>query len=160
MKVRVYLHLGLWCALFAAFLGFSFPTVGPAVMQNKIGPIDPNHSIDSYLRGLTHLDHASELFSNLIETVPRDKSVAIFTDEESSPSEFLGMLVAYLAWPHNVQIVKVRRSTIDREFAEIHSSSFGGLFFCDITPPPSLENATRFGSSIVFVAVKATGSDQ
>jgi len=160
MNVRFYLHIALWCALFAAFLALSFPIVGPAVVQNKVGPDDPNHSTDSYLRGLTQLNQGSELFSNLIETVPREQSVAIFTDEESSSSEFLGMLVAYLSWPHDVQIIKVKRSTIDREFAAIHSSSIGGLFFCDLKPASDLENATRFGSSILFVPVKATGSDR
>src|SRR5438874_8437963 len=108
MRARLYLHIGFWCALFAIFLALSLPIVGPAILENKIGPIDPNHSTDSYLGGLTHVRNGSQLFSNLLETVPPNKSLIIFVDAESSPSEFLGMLVAYLAWPHDVRIVKVR----------------------------------------------------
>src|SRR5256885_16947457 len=106
--MRTYLHAGFWCALFAIFIALSIRTVGPAILETKIGPIDPNHSTDSYLSGLTHVRNGSQLFSNLLETVPAKKPLIIFVDAESSPSEFLGMLVAYFAWPHDVRIVKVR----------------------------------------------------
>ena len=151
MSARLYLHIGLWSALFAVFLVLSLPIVGPAILENKIGPIDPNHSTDSYLNGLTHLSNGSLLFSNLLETVPAKKSLVIFVDAESSPSEFLGMLVAYLSWPHDVRIVKVRGGNLESEVAAGKSSDIAGLFFCSIKPPPSLTGGTHFGSAIVFV---------
>jgi hypothetical protein len=151
MRIRFYLHLGLWCALFAVFLALSVRIVGPALLENEIGPIDPNHSTDSYLSGLTHVRNGSELFANLIETVPREKSLVIFVDAESSPSEFLGMLVAYLSWPHDVRIVKAREATLERELTAAKSSSVAGMFFCSVKPPASLTGGTHFGSSIVFV---------
>jgi hypothetical protein len=77
MSARLYLHFGLWCALLAVFLVLSTPIVGPSLLENKIGPIDPNHSIDSYLSGLTHVRNGSQLFSNLLEAVPPEKSVVI-----------------------------------------------------------------------------------
>src|SRR5262245_43042293 len=100
MQLRFYLHVALWCALLALFVGISIPNVGRAVLENKIGPVNPNHSTDSYLEGLTRVRDGSELFSTLIDTFPRDKSIVIFVDSESSPSKFLGMVVAYLSWPH------------------------------------------------------------
>ena len=151
MRARLYLHIGFWCALFAIFLALSLPIVGPAILENKIGPIDPNHSTDSYLGGLTHVRNGSQLFSNLLETVPPNKSLIIFVDAESSPSEFLGMLVAYLAWPHDVRIVKVRGATLEQEIAAAKSSEIAGLFFCSIKPPASLTGGTHFGSAIIFV---------
>jgi len=69
MRIRFYFHVALWCALCAVFLARSIPIVGPAVLENKIGPVDPNHSTDSYLSGLTHVRNGSELFSNLIVLV-------------------------------------------------------------------------------------------
>ena len=151
MNARLYLHIGLWSVLFAVFLALSLPIVGPAILENKIGPIDPNHSTDSYLSGLTHVRHGSQLFSNLLETVPPKKSLVIFVDVESSPSEFLGMLVAYFAWPHDVRIVKVRGGTLEREIAAAKSSAVAGLLFCSIKPPASITGGTHFGSEIVFV---------
>jgi hypothetical protein len=151
MSTRLYLHIGLWCALFAVFLALSLPIVGPAILENKIGPIDPNHSTDAYLNGLLQVRNGSHLFSNLLESVPPEKSLVIFCDADSSPSEFLGMLVAYLAWPHDVRIVKVRGATLEREVAAAKSSSVAGLFFCSIKPPASLTGGTHFGSEIIFV---------
>jgi hypothetical protein len=151
MRVRFYLHVALWCGLFAVFLALSIPTVGPAVRENKIGPVNPNHSTDSYLSGLTHIRNGSQLFSDLIDTLPRDKSVVIFVNAESSPSEFLGMLVAYLSWPLDVRIIKVRPETLDQEITSANSASVAGLFFCSVKPPPSLSGGTHFGSEIVFV---------
>jgi hypothetical protein len=151
MRARLYFHIGLWCALFAVFLALSLPIVGSAILENKIGPIDPNHSTDSYLSGLTRVHNGSQLFSNLLETVPAKKSLVIFVDVESSPSEFLGMLVAYLSWPHDVRIVKVRGATLEQEIAAAKSPAIGGLFFCAIKPPASLTGGTHFGSAIIFV---------
>ena len=159
MKARHYLHIGLWCALFAVFLARSLPIVGPAILENKIGPIDPNHSTDSYLFGLTRLNNGSQLFSDLLEAVPREKSFVIFVDAESPPSEFLGMLVAYLSWPHDVRIVKVRAATLEQETAAAQSSSIAGLFFCSVKPPASLTGVTHFGSAIIFVPNVGLGSN-
>lgn len=152
MHLRFYLHVGLWCALFAIFIALSIPAVGPAVLENKIGPIDPNHSTDSYLSGLTHVRNGSELFTKLIETVPRDKSIVIFVDAGNSPSEFLGMLVAYLSWPRDVQMVRVSPSTYARELAAINTASVGAVIFCDLNPPNWMQRATHFGSRITFLS--------
>jgi hypothetical protein len=151
MRLRFYLHVGLWCALFAVFLALSIPIVGPAVLENKIGPIDPNHSTDSYLSGLTHVRNGSQLFAELLDAVPPGKSLVIFVDAESSPSQFLGMLVAYLSWPRDVRIVKVRAATVEREITAAKASSVAGMFFCSVKPPASLAGGTYFGSAIVFV---------
>jgi hypothetical protein len=160
MRIRFYFHVALWCALFAVFLVRSIPIVGPAVLENKIGPVDPNHSTDSYLSGLTHVRNGSELFSNLIETLPREKSLIIFVNAKSSPSEFLGMLVAYLTWPHDVRIIKVPEATLERELTAAKSSSVAGMFFCSVKPPASLAGGTHFGSAIVFVPSIGLGSNR
>jgi hypothetical protein len=158
MKARLYLHIGLWSALFAVFLALSLPIVGRAILENKIGPIDPNHSTDSYLSGLTHVRNGSQLFSNLLETVPPKKSLVIFVNAESSPSEFLGMLVGYLSWPHDVRIVKIRGAALEREIAAAKSPAIGGLFFCSIKPPAWVTGGTHFGSEIIFVPGAVQGS--
>lgn len=147
--MRVYLHVGLWCALLAIFIALTIPTVGPAVLENKI---DPNHSTDSYLSGLTHVRNGSALFTKLIETVPRDKSIVIFVDAGNSPSEFLGMLVAYLSWPRDVQMVRGSPSTYARELAAINTASVGAVVFCDLNPPNWMQRATHFGSRITFLS--------
>jgi hypothetical protein len=160
MRTRHHLHIALWCSLFAIFVALAIPTVGPAVRANRIGPIDPNHSTDSYLAGLTHVRDGSRLFANLIDTIPPNKSIVVFVNAESSPSEFLGMLVAYLSWPLDVRIIKVRTETFDREMDLVKSSSAAGFFFCSVQPPSSFSGGTHFGSEIVFVPGRGFGSGQ
>src|SRR2546423_15154237 len=119
MRTRFYLHVGLWCVLFAIFLAISVPLAVRAVLENKIGPINPNHSTDAYLDGLTHVRNGSELFSRFIESTPRDKSIVIVVDAQSSPGKFLGMIVAYLAWPRDVQTVAGSPGPVSRGPASV-----------------------------------------
>ena len=155
MRLRIYLHAGLWSVLFAVFIALSISTVGPAALENKIGPIDPNHSTDSYLSGLTHVRNGSDLFGQMMETLPRGKSVAIVVDAGNSPSEFLGMLAAYLSWPRDVQIIRVSPSTYAQELATIKKDSVGAFVFCALKPPAWMKNKTNFGSSITFIPTES-----
>ena len=160
MRTRFYLHAGLWCVLFAIFIALSIPTVGPAVLENKIGPIEPNHSTDSYLRGLTRVQNGSELFGRVMETLPRGKSIAIFVDAGNSPSEFLGMLVAYLSWPRDVRIVQVSPTTYSHELDAIDAAAVSAIIFCNLKPPVWIKNKTSFGSSIIFVPSESLNPNQ
>jgi hypothetical protein len=155
MRLRFYRHIGLWCVLFAVFIALSISTVGPAIIENKIGPIEPNHSTDSYLIGLTHVQRGSELFVQGIETLPRDKSIDIFVNAGNSPSEFLGMLVAYLSWPRDVRIVRVGPSTYSQELAAIKKSSVSAVILCDLKPPASINDVAHFGPSITLVPIES-----
>jgi len=160
MRLRFYLHVALWCALFAIFIARSIPTVVPAIRENKIGPIELNHSTDSYLSGLSHIRNGSELLGNLIDTLPRNESVVVFVNADNSSSEFLGMLVAYLAWPLDVRIVKARPEILEQQINATESQSVAGFFFCSIKPPASASGGTHFGSEIVFVPGTESGSNR
>src|SRR5205085_4262069 len=135
MRIRFYLHMALWCALLAIFVGLSFREVARAVVENKIGPINPNHSTDSYLDGLTHVRNGSELFSRWVDNRPREKSIAIVVDAQSSPSKFLGMVIAYLSWPLDVKTIAVTPKSYAQELSQIKEASTGAAVFCAVKPP-------------------------
>ena len=160
MRTRFYLHVALWGVLFVVFIVRSLPTVVPAIRENKIGPIEPNHSTDSYLSGLSHIRNGSELFGNLVDTLPRNKSVVVFVNADNSPSEFLGMLVAYLSWPLDVRIVNTRPEMLEQQINTAQSQSVVGFFFCSIKPPASVSGGMHFGSEIVFVPGAVSGFNQ
>ena len=160
MRARFYLHVGFWCVLFVIFIALSISTVGPAILENKIGPIEQNHSTDSYLSGLTHVRSGSDLFVQGIETLPRDKSINIFVDAGNSPSEFLGMLVAYLSWPRDVRIVRVGPTTYSQELTAINKTSVGAVVLCDLKAPVWIKDAAHFGSSITLVPTESLNSNQ
>jgi hypothetical protein len=153
MRIRFYLHLLLWCVLLAIFLAIGIPTISRAVLENKIGPVNPNHSTDAYLEGLTRVRNGSELFLNLLETLPREKSVVIFVDSESSPSKFLGMLVAYLSWPRDVKTIAVTPASYARDVESVKQDSIGAAIFCALKPPVWVKTETNFGTKITIVPI-------
>jgi hypothetical protein len=70
------------------------------------------------------------------------------------------MLVAYLAWPLDVRIVKARPEMLEQQINATKSQSVAGFFFCSIKPPASASGGTHFGSEIVFVPDTASGFNQ
>lgn len=155
MRWRVYLHFGLWSALFVVLVWISAPIVGSAVMENRVGPAETNKTIDSYLSALTKVEHASEKFPDAFQHLGKDGRLIIFTRNENAQSEFLGFLMAYISWPREVQLIKVPGDTVDKELVDIKPGMIAGVLFCSVNPPPWLENRIRLGSSIILVPVAA-----
>jgi len=153
MRARLYLHIGLWCALFAVFLTLSVPVVGPALAENKVGPTETNRSIDAYLRALTGIERGSEKLPDTFQRLGKGGLLVIFVRDENAQSEFLGMMIAYVSWPREVRVIKVATPTVEKELADIESDSVAGLVFCSMNPPSWLGKRVRLGSSIVLVPV-------
>ena len=156
MRIRFYFHVGLWCALFAVFLLVSIPIVGPALIENRIGPVEANRSIDAYLRALTGIERGSEKLPDTFRRLPKAGPLVIFVRNENAQSEFLGMMIGYVSWPREVQLVKVATPTVEKELAEVNRDSAAGLVFCSVDPPAWLEKRVRLGSSIVLVPLAET----
>lgn len=153
MRTRVYLHFALWCVLGAVFVWISAPIVGLAVMENRIGPTDTNRSIDAYLGALTGIEHGSEKLPDTFRRLGKDERLVIFVRDENAQSEFLGMMVGYISWPREVQLIKVAGPSVEKKLADIKPGSVAGVVFCSINPPTWLGNRVQLGSSIVLVPV-------
>lgn len=147
------LHVTGWALLCGVFLFEGAPLVGRAVSENKVGPVAPNQSIDLYLQGLTGIKNGAQELSSVFKRLPPQKPVVIFVREQVGQSGFLGMLIAYVAWPRPVQIVDVPRETAEQEVAAIKPSSVAGLIFCFVNPPPWLGTGVRLGSGLLLVPV-------
>jgi hypothetical protein len=153
MRWKSYLHIAAWAALSAVFIWISAPIVGSAAMENRIGSADTNRTIDAYLGALTGIEHGSEKLPDAFRRLGKEGRLIVFVRNENAQSEFLGMMVAYVSWPREIQIVKVAAPTVEKELAEIQPSSVAGVVFCSINPPSWLSNRVRLGSSIILVPV-------
>src|SRR6266404_8759441 len=153
MRWRFYLHFGLWFALFAVLIWISAPIAGPAIVENRIGPAETNRSIDSYLRALTGIENGSEKLPDAFRHLGKEGRLVVFVLNENAQSEFLGMMIGYVSWPREVQIIKVSGPTVDKELADIKPDTVAGVVFCSVSPPAWLGHRVRFGSSIVLVPV-------
>ena len=153
MRLRLYLHFALWCVLLVAFVWISAPIVGVAIRENRVGPIDPSASIDTYLHALTGVEHASERFPETFRDLGKEGSLVVFVRDENAQSEFVGMMIGYVSWPRDVRLIKVTEATLENKVADITSGSVAGLVFCSVNPPASLGKHVRLGSDIVLVPV-------
>jgi len=162
--IATILHTTLWAGVFATLLFRTTPDLYRDVRVSRIGPIDPNRSIEPYFRGLTGIANGPQRLGDILEYLPREKPLLIFVRADSgqtrsernedSQSEFLGMLVGYISWPRDVRIISVRESTIEKEIAAITPDSIAGMAFCGLSAPSWLGKAIHLGSGISLVAVK------
>ena len=153
MRAFRYFHFSVWCALFAVFAWISVPIIGSAIRENRVGPIETNRSIDAYLGALSGIEHGSEKLPDVFRRLGKDGSLIIFVRDENAQSEFLGMMIGYVSWPREVQVIKVAGPTVEKELADIKPSSVAGVVFCSVNPPAWLQHRVPLGSSITLVPV-------
>ncbi len=153
MRAFRYLHFILWSALFAVFVWISAPIVGPAIRENRVGALETNRSIDAYLGALTGVEHGSEKLPDVFRRLGKDGSLIIFVRDENAQSEFLGMMIGYISWPREVQIIKVASPSVEKELVGIKPSSVAGVVFCSVDPPAWLQHRVPLGSGIILVPV-------
>jgi hypothetical protein len=125
-------------------------------MENRFGPVEVNRSIDTYVRALTGIERGSERIPDTFRHVLKPGPLIIFVRNEEAQSEFLGMMIGYISWPRELQLVKVATPTVEKELADIKHDSVAGLVFCSVYPPAWLEKRVRLGSNIVLVPVVET----
>lgn len=162
--VATILHTTLWAVLAVTLLFRTAPDLYRDLRVGKIGPIDPNRSIEPYFRGLTGITNGPQHLGDILEYLPRDKPLVIFVRadtgqtrserNEDSQSEFLGMLVGYICWPRDVRIIHVSEPTIEKELAAITPESIAGMAFCGVPVPSRLGKAIHLGTGMSLMPAK------
>jgi hypothetical protein len=146
-------HICFWTATLIAFICISGPRISRLAVKNSIHFVGAFHSTDSFFFFDTGSPNASERLIGRFESIPRSESVVIFTHSDDRRSSFIGMMVAYLAWPHPVQIIDI----VDRNYAPSGATSKaipGAYVFCRVEPPASLPPAEHFGTTIQLITGK------
>ena len=151
--MRVFLHWVLWAALFAVFIWIALPMVASAIKENRFGPTDTNRSIDAYLGALTGVDHGSEKLPDRFQRLGKGGKLVVFVRDENAQSEFLGMMVGYVSWPREVQIINVPGPTVEKEISHIEPGTVAGVVFCSVDPPPWLQHRISLGTGMILVPV-------
>jgi hypothetical protein len=136
----------LCAALLGAFLFFSAPVVIRGLGGPWAGPVQPFHSSDAYLRAITGTPGSSQRVIDLLSGLPVGKPIVIFIRESDSASSLLGMSLAYLSWPRDVQIPAVSGTDCGTQLAGIAPGSVAALAFCGLRPPPWIPAGIRLGS--------------
>ncbi|MDQ2868066.1 MAG: hypothetical protein M3R59_06610 [Verrucomicrobiota bacterium] len=155
-------HLLLWLGLSAGFLWSTrtipkrmltgCDTVVPNASAAGIGTRDSYHTTDYYLRFYTGSLGASQVLTTAFDGTAPQHPLVVITKGSQTSSVFLGMLMAYLSWPHPVQTLKLDKPKSAFELAQIQPSIVSGLVFCDVDPPASLGPGVPLGrNSTIFM---------
>ncbi len=140
-------------AAVAAFLAIGVPPIFPSLARSTIHFAGPFHSTDNFLQFATGANGGSERLVALFDSLPSTSKILIVVQNNDQQSAFLSSLVAYLAWPHPVEIVDLRkgRSPVEGEIDKI-----AAVAFCRVQPPASWPRGMRFGDSLEIVSVRRT----
>jgi hypothetical protein len=144
------------CVICAGFIVLFVWSSVPSVMRALAGPfpnrIDAFHSSNAYLQAITGSANASERIIDVMDSLPPEKPLLIFEREKDSSSSLLGMALAYLAWPRDVQIETVVGPRCDQQLARIAPNSISGVAFCDVQPPSWMSGGMRLGQNSKLIA--------
>jgi hypothetical protein len=155
MRWHYRLHAG-WrpflCAVaIVVFLSLCAPSFFRSVTGSSIQFAGPFHSSDSFLRFATGMNNGSQRLIRLFDSLPSRKEILIVVQDDDQRSAFLGSLVAYLAWPHPVRIVDLRKGAAP---GSAEANTIAAIAFCRVDPPLSWHRGERFGDSLEIVPVR------
>jgi len=164
--IPIALHTILWAGVGCVLIFSAAPGLYRDIRSSRIGPVDPNRSIEPYFRGLTGIANGPQRLGDILDSLPRRKPLVIFVREDGaqnvsdqndiSQSQFLGMLVAYICWPREVRMIRVNSETVRQQIATVGPNSAAGMVFCGLSAPSGLGQSIHLGSGITLVPAVET----
>jgi hypothetical protein len=151
VKLSSVAHTSFWAISVTAFLCVSAPRISQLTCKNSIQFAGPFHSTDTFLFFDTGQAKSSDRLTALFETIPSFQAIVVVDRSDDRRSTFIGMIVAYLAWPHPVRIINVLDPSGVQEVARDRIGPTGAFVFCRVAPPPSFHRGQRFGTTLEVV---------
>jgi hypothetical protein len=148
-------HRTLWGALVAAFLFCSAPVMKHEILRDHFGPVDSFHSISRYLWGPNSPGRAEPLF-HMLSVLPENRKVVIFMREDDL-NMFHGVLMSYLAWPHQMQLISCGEEVAAERLGAIRPESVAAVIFCETKAPSWFPSGMRCGPGMRIVRLKEAG---
>jgi hypothetical protein len=140
-------RISFWAIALTAFVCFGLLRLSRFTSAHTIQFCGPFHSTDHFFFSDTGRPNASEKLVALFESTPASEPVLIFTRNDDRRSGFIGMMIAYLAWPHPVRVIDV----LERQTSGDRASDFPASavwIFCRVEPPPSFRDGERLGDTV------------
>jgi hypothetical protein len=151
------LHVSLWAPLIFVFVWLAVPQVFPRIIEHRVGPVNPMHTFDHYLFGLGNGPEVSRQLGLLFSNLPKGRRVVIFVREKEEAAAFLGMAMAYLAWPNDIEVINCSEKEAAARLARIRPESVSALVFCKMKQPEWLAEGIRCGKDIRLICFSEPG---
>jgi hypothetical protein len=155
-RARAVAHISFWIVLMTAFFCVSAPKIFSRAPKGSISPTGDTsfHTSDSFWRFAAGSTDVSKRLIAFFDLGPPGKRILILDREDDPASSLLGMLTAYLAWPHPVEIVDLARTRVDRgEVAAPDLSPPAAIVLCRVPRPAELPEGKTFDAGLEVVPV-------
>ena len=155
-SARAVAHISFWIVLLTAFFCIGTVKVFNRAPEGSILPTGDTsfHSSDSFLHFAAGPTDASKRLIAFFDLAPPGKRILILDREDDPASSLLGMLTAYLAWPHPVEIVDLARTRLNRgEVAAPDLSPPAAIVLCRVRRPAELPEGKHFGAEVEVVPI-------
>jgi hypothetical protein len=149
-------HISFWIVLLTAFFCISVPKVFNRAAKGSISPTGDTafHTSDSFWHFAGGPDGVSKRLTAFLDLASPGKRILILDREDDPASSLLGMLTAYLAWPHPIEIVDLARTRVNRgEVAATDLSPPAAIVLCRVARPAELPEGKSFGAGLEVVPV-------
>ena len=155
-SARAVAHISFWIVLLTAFFCIGAVKVFNRAPEGSILPTGDTsfHSSDSFLHFAAGPTDASKRLIAFFDLAPPGKRILILDREDDPASSLLGMLTAYLAWPHPVEIVDLARARLNRgEVAAPDLSAPAAIVLCRVRRPAEMPEGKHFGAQVEVVPI-------
>jgi hypothetical protein len=150
-RVRAVAHISLWAGLIASLLGVSLPKIFRGASKYSIHFVGPFHSSNIFLHFATGATDTSERLIALFDSLASAKPILIFERGDDPRSTLLGMMTAYLAWPHPVRIFDMARAGSGSDLNATDFVTAAAIVFCCVNRPQWLPPGEHFGEALEVV---------
>src|SRR5438477_13097742 len=154
-SARAVAHISFWIVLLTAFFCVSVPKVFYRAAKVSIPPTGDTsfHTSDSFWHA-TGTSGVSKRLIAFFDLAPPEKRILILDREDDPASSLLGMLTAYLAWPHPIEIVDLARTRLNRgEVAASDLSAPAAIVLCRVGRPAELPEGKHSGTQVEVVPI-------
>jgi hypothetical protein len=155
-RARAVAHISFWMVLLSAFFGVSVPNIFNRAPKGSIPPTGDTafHTTDSFWHFAGGPAGVSKRLNAFLDLASPGKRILILDREDDPASSLLGMLTAYLAWPHPIEIVDLAGTRVNRsEVAATDLSLPAAIVLCRVARPAELPEGKSFGAGLEVVPV-------
>jgi hypothetical protein len=155
-RVGAIAHISLWLVMLAMFFYVAAPQIYWKAPRGSVAPIgDPAfHSTNSFLHYATGEDHASQKLISLVRSATPQQRLLILDHEDDPKSSLIGMVSAYLTWPHPVEMVDLVRTRANRpDVIQVDRTPPAAIIFCRLGRPSDLSEGTHLGRGMEIVPI-------
>jgi hypothetical protein len=148
-------HLSFWILLLVAFCCVSSPPIFQRSLAGSIRLINdtPFHSTDALLKFATQRPDLSDRLVTFFNAAPAKSRIVVLQRNDDVLGSLIGMLTAYLSWPHPVKMLELTNKEAESADATLINDAIptSAIVFSRLDPSPNFPPSYRLGEGLALI---------